>query len=332
MVNKYSGGKGMKKIRIHNDIHYFFCIFAAMLSYSVIGMGAIGGYYGGRLAHAGREVHFLSHSDYQYVLQNGLRVDSCDGDFHLPHINAYGASKDMPKTDVIIVGLKSVRNHDVLPELLRPIIHDNSIVILIQNGIGLEEDLLKIFPGLQIVAGLAFICSAKVGPGHVSHQCYGSINLGNYSCNQEQFEVLLHDILDAGIQAAEVPYMEARWKKAVWNMPFNGMTVALNTSTDRLLKNPATRQLIYDQMMEVIGAANALGVESLTADFADKMMQMTDEMVPYSPSMKLDYDFHRPMEIEYLYTRPIAEAKKAGFDMPKLAMLEAELKFIEELR
>lgn len=295
-------------------------------------MGAIGGYYGGRLAQAGREVHFLSHSDYQYVLQNGLRVDSCDGDFHLPHINAYVASKDMPKTDVIIVGLKSVRNHDVLPELLRPIIHDNSIVILIQNGIGLEEDLLKIFPGLQIVAGLAFICSAKVGPGHVSHQCYGSINLGNYSCNQEQFEVLLHDILDAGIQAAEVPYMEARWKKAVWNMPFNGMTVALNTSTDRLLKNPATRQLIYDQMMEVIGAANALGVESLTADFADKMMQMTDEMVPYSPSMKLDYDFHRPMEIEYLYTRPIAEAKKAGFDMPKLAMLEAELKFIEELR
>lgn len=295
-------------------------------------MGAIGGYYGGRLALAGREVHFLAHSDYQYVLQNGLRVDSCDGDFYLPHINAYAAPKDMPKTDVVIVGLKSVRNHDVLPELLRPIIHDNSIVILIQNGIGLEDDLQKIFPGLRIVAGLAFICSAKVGPGHVSHQCYGSINLGNYSCNQEQFEVLLHDILDAGIQAAEVPYMEARWKKAVWNMPFNGMTVALNTSTDRLLKNPATRQLIYDQMMEVIGAANALGVKELTADFADKMMQMTDEMVPYSPSMKLDYDFHRPMEIEYLYTRPIAEAKKAGFEMPKLAMLEAELKFIEGLR
>ena len=106
------------------------------------------------------------------------------------------------------------------------------------------------------------------------------------------------------------------------------MTVALNTSTDQLMKNPATRQLIYDQMMEVIGAANALGVKELTVEFADKMMQMTDEMVPYSPSMKLDYDYHRPMEIEYLYTRPIAEAKKASFEMPKLAMLEAELKFI----
>ena len=300
-----------------------------MLSYSIIGMGAIGGYYGGRLAKAGREVHFLAHSDYQYVLQNGLRVESCDGDFCLPHINAYATQKDMPKTDVIIVGLKSVKNHDVLPELLRPIVHQNSIVILIQNGIGLEDDLQKEFPGLQIVAGLAFICSAKVGAGHVSHQCYGSINLGNYSCQQEKFEVLLQDMTDAGIQAAEVPYLEARWKKAVWNMPFNGMTVALNTSTDKLLKNPATRQLIYDQMMEVIGAANALGVNTLTSEFADKMMQMTDEMVPYSPSMKLDFDYHRPMEIEYLYTRPIAEAKKVGFEMPKLAMLEAELKFIE---
>lgn len=112
-------------------------------------------------------------------------------------------------------------------------------------------------------------------------------------------------------------------------MPFNGMTVALNTSTDRLLKNPATRKLIYEQMMEVIGAAQALGVKGVDASFADKMMTMTDEMVPYSPSMKLDYDFKRPMEIHYLYTKAIAEAARAGFSMPKLSMLEAELRFIQ---
>lgn len=294
-------------------------------------MGAIGGYYGGRLAHAGLEVHFLSHSDYAYVVELGLRVDSCDGSFYLPHINAYQSPVDMPKTDVVVVGLKSVNNH-LLPEMLAPIIKDDTVVVLIQNGIGLEADLQAKFPQLSIVAGLAFICSSKTEPGHVVHQCYGSINLGNYSCPPDRFAQLMADFQQAGIQTAEVPYEEARWKKAVWNMPFNGMTVALNTSTDRLLGNPATRQLIYDQMMEVIGAANALGVEALTQEFADKMMQMTDEMVPYSPSMKLDYDFHRPMEIYYLYTRPIEEARKAGFDMPKLAMLEAELKFIDALR
>lgn len=298
------------------------------MTYSIIGTGAIGGYYGGRLAHAGRTVRFLLHSDYQYVTEHGLRVDSCDGDFHLPRVEAYADVSDMPQSDVIIVGLKSTNNH-LLPQLLAPLLGDDTTVILIQNGIGLEEDLQKTFPQLSIVAGLAFICSAKAGPGHINHQCYGHINLGNFSCPDDRFQAILADLQEAGIQAAEVPYLEARWKKAVWNMPFNGMTVALNTSTDLLLGNPATRQLIYDQMMEVIRAANALGVSTLTSEFADLMIKMTDEMVPYSPSMKLDFDFHRPMEIPYLYTRPIEEARKAGADMPKLAMLEAQLKFIE---
>ncbi len=274
-------------------------------------------------------MRFLLHSDYEHVLQHGLRVDSCDGNFVLPKVEAYGRVEDMPESDVILVGLKSVNNHDLLPRLLRPLVHEQTTVVLIQNGIGLEEDLQRIFPQLHIVAGLAFICSAKVGPGHICHQDFGALNLGNFSCPDERFQALLADLQDAGLTAAQVPYLEARWRKAVWNMPFNGMTVALNTSTTELLQMPATRKLIYDQMMEVIGAARALGVEALTSEFADKMMAMTDKMVPYSPSMKLDFDNGRPMEIEYLYTRPIAEARKAGFDMPKLAMLEAELRFIE---
>lgn len=299
------------------------------MNYTVIGTGAIGGYYGGRLMKAGNEVNFLLRSDYEYVKEHGLQIDSCDGSFHLDAVKAYNDTKLMPKTDVVLVCLKSI-NNDKLKEMLPPIAKDDTVVVLIQNGIGVEDDLQAVFPKLQIVAGLAFICSSKVAPGRVSHQCYGSINLGNYSCNEQRFHELLADFQKAGIQAAEVPYLEARWRKAVWNMPFNGMTVALNTSTDKLLKNPATRQLIYDQMMEVIGAANALGISALTSEFADKMMSVTDAMVPYSPSMKLDYDFHRRMEIYYLYSRPIAEARKAGFDMPKLAMLEAELKFLEE--
>lgn len=298
------------------------------MNYTVIGTGAIGGFYGGKLHKAGRQVRFLLHTDYEYVREHGLLITSCDGSFHLDNVEAYRDTKQMPKADVVLVGLKSTNNH-LLKDLLAPIITAQTIVVLIQNGIGLEEDLQMEFPSLHIVAGLAFICSSKVGPGKILHQCYGSINLGNYSCPADRFHQLMADFQEAGIEAAEVPYLEARWKKAVWNMPFNGMTVALNASTDKLLKNPATRQLIYDQMMEVIGAANALGVKALTSEFADKMMAMTDAMVPYSPSMKLDYDFHRQMEIPYLYTRPISEAKKVGFNMPKLAMLEAELIFLQ---
>ena len=299
------------------------------MRYGIIGTGAIGGYYGGKLAHSGQEVHFLFHKDYEFVRENGLQVDSCDGSFHLDQVNAYASTTDMPKCDVILVGLKTINNH-MLPKLLPPLLHENSVVVLVQNGIGVEADVQQMFPDTALIAGLAFICSAKTEPGRVNHQCYGSINLGNYSCKDESlFNAILNDFTNAGIQAGSVPYEEARWKKAVWNMPFNGMTVALDTQTDCLLKNPSTRQLIRDLMMEVIDAARHLGVTGLDETFADKMIETTDAMTPYSPSMKLDFDFHRPMEIHYIYTRPIEIARAAGFRMAKLEILEAELRFLQ---
>ncbi|MGM9717102.1 MAG: 2-dehydropantoate 2-reductase [Prevotella sp.] len=298
------------------------------MKYAIIGTGAIGGFYGARLDKAGFEVHFLLHTDYQYVVDHGLTIDSCDGNFTLPSPKVYDSTSEMPQCDVVIVALKTTQNH-LLPSLLPPLLKPDTIILLIQNGIGVEADVQQLFPSQPIAAGMAFICSAKAGPGHINHQFYGNINIGNYSChNPQRYGQMLADFRAAGIGAADVEYLEARWKKAVWNMPFNGMTVALNTTTNRLLSCESTHRLIYDQMLEVIGAAQALGVKNLDTRFADKMIANTIKMPPYSPSMKLDFDFHRPMEINYLYTRPIAEARAAGFAMPKLEMLEAELQFI----
>lgn len=298
------------------------------MKYGVIGVGAIGGYYGSKLAHDGQEVHFLSHSDYQFVKEKGMQIDSCDGSFHIDRPYVYCQPADMPPCDVVLVGLKTINNH-LLKELLPPMLHERTLVVLIQNGIGVEDDVQTMFPNVQLAAGLAFICSAKTEPGRVNHQCYGQINLGNFSCrDQSLLQQVADDFNHSGVKAGLVEYHEARWKKAVWNMPFNGMTVALHTQTDLLLKNPSTRQLIREQMMEVITTARHLGVKNIDGTFADKMIEMTDEMVPYSPSMRLDYDFHRPMEIGYLYTRPLQIAREAGHPMPKLEMLEAELRFL----
>lgn len=302
------------------------------MTYSIIGTGGIGGYYGGRLAQAGHDVHFLLHSDYEYVKEHGLRVDSVNGDFVLPSPQVYDDAAKMPLSDVVLVCLKTTNNH-LLPTLLQNVANEHTIVILIQNGVGVEEDVQRQLPHLQLVAGLAFICTAKVGAGHVNHQCYGQINLANYSCKDEKrLQLIAEQFSQAGIPAAQVEYHEARWKKAVWNMPFNGMTVALNTQTDILLKHPSTRQLIREQMMEIVRTAKQLGVAGVDEVFVDKMIDMTDNMTPYSPSMKLDFDFHRPMEIQYIYTRPLQIARHAGVPMHKLEMLEAELRFLEDGR
>ncbi len=131
------------------------------MKYGIIGTGALGGYFGGRLARIGKDVHFLLHSDYDHVKVNGLKVDSVKGDFVINPINAYKSTKDMPKCDVILVCLKTTNNH-LLPELLQPILHDETIVILVQNGLGAEEDLEAMMPDLKIAGALPFICARKL--------------------------------------------------------------------------------------------------------------------------------------------------------------------------
>lgn len=302
------------------------------MRYGVIGTGAIGGYYGAQLARSGQEVHFLLHSDYEFVREHGMLVHSHLGDFRLEHPHIYKNVRAMPECDVVLVGLKTNNNH-LLAELLPPLLHEGSLVLLIQNGIGVEEDVQRMFPDAWLAAGLAFICSSKTEPGVVNHQFYGSINIGNYSCpDTSLLEHLLAELRAANIEANRVDYATARWRKAVWNMPYNGMTVALQCQTKDLMTNASSRQLIWEQMLEVCRAATALGVKGVDEPFARKMMQMTDDMVPYSPSMRLDWDYHRPMEIHYLYTRPLQLARVAGCPMPRLEMLEAELRFMEAQR
>jgi 2-dehydropantoate 2-reductase len=299
------------------------------IRYGVIGTGALGGFYGGMLAKAGQEVHFLFRSDFEYVQKHGLRVDSILGDFHLPQVNAHKNPAEMPQCDVILVCLKTTGNHH-LPEILRPIVHPGSVVILLQNGLGLEEDLAKQLSEVMFAGGLAFICSNKIGPGHIHHLDYGKLNIASHNVTDHiVLAQVVADFQQAGIHADLLPDLKfARWQKLVWNIPFNGMTVVLNTTTDRLMDNEHTRELSKELMLEVIRGANACGV-SLKESLAQQMIDMTIKMKPYAPSMKLDYDHHRPMEIVYIYSKPIETARKAGFEMHKISMLEKQLRFIQ---
>ena len=298
------------------------------LKYAVIGTGALGGFYGVMLAHAENEVHFLFHNDYDYVLKNGLKVDSVLGDFLVKEVNACNDTTKMPQCDVVLVCLKTT-NNGILKKILPPILHKNSCVILIQNGLGIEAELAAAIPGLSIAGGLAFICSSKLGSGHIQHLDYGKLTLGSYQGdNQAILEQVCADFAAAGVPCEFSDNLKvSRWKKLVWNVPYNGMCVVMNTTTENLMAHPATRELIRDIMLEVIGGANACGAP-VGETYVQNMLDMTLKMKPYAPSMKLDYDFKRPLEIQAIYSAPLAEANRHGYEMPKIKMLEQQLTFI----
>lgn len=298
------------------------------MKYAIIGTGAIGGYFGGKLAQSGKEVHFLFHSDYSYVKEHGLKINSVKGNFELNPINSYASTTDMPKVDVVLVCLKTTQNA-ILPELLTPILHEETIIILIQNGVGVEDDLQNLLPNAKIAGGLAFIGVRKVKPGFIEHLDEGALTIGAFSdISKLKLMEIMDDFEEAGVDCTIEDLAKARWKKLLWNISFNGLSVILNASTKDMLVCASTRKLLNDVMHEVIVAAQHLGV-SLSPSLPDKIIANTDKMVPYFPSMKLDYDYKRPMEIFYIYTKPIAMALLAGVEMPKASVLEAQLKYFQ---
>jgi 2-dehydropantoate 2-reductase len=299
------------------------------LRYGVIGTGGIGGFYGGMLANSGQEVHFLFNSDFDHVRNHGLKVDSIFGNFHLNNVHAYASTKDMPVCDVVLVGLKTTSNY-LLKSLLPPLIGPKTTVILIQNGLGNEARLAADFPQLSIAGGLGFICSGKFGPGYIVHSEHGKITIGSHQGdNLAVLQQVNNDFEAAGVPTeVSEDLLASRWKKLVWNVPYNGLTVVMNALTADLMTHPATYQLCKELMLEIIGAANACGVR-VSPNFAQVMLEYTLDMKPYAPSMKLDFDHKRALEIDAIYTAPLEAAERAGFSMPKVRMLEQQLRFIQ---
>lgn len=302
------------------------------MKYGIIGVGALGGFYGGILANRGCDVHFLFHNDYNYVKENGLKIDSILGDFHLITPNVYSSSKDMPICDVVLVCLKTTNNH-LLPSILKPITNSQTLVILIQNGLNIEKELACKMNDIKIAGGMAFICSNKISKGYISHLDYGKLTVGGYNLDVNAEKKLKQVAID--FEKTNIPFVitpdlnDARWRKLVWNIPYNGMCVALNTITKNIMANKDTRSLIKDLMYEVIEAGNKCGAH-IEKSFADDMFDNTDKMSPYSPSMKLDYDLKRPLEIRAIYSNPLSISASNGYEMVKVKMLEQMLRFIEK--
>jgi 2-dehydropantoate 2-reductase len=302
--------------------------------YAILGTGALGGFYGARLCRAGCDVHFLLHSDFEHVRQHGLVVDSKDGDFVLPRVQAYCDVRDMPRCDVAAVALKATNNH-LLPSLLPRVLAEGGVVLLMQNGLGGEEEAARAAPGHTVLAGLCFLCSNKVGPGHICHSDYGAVRFAQYAADgtvagvSDGMRAISQDFAAAGIEVDLLDdLLLARWQKLVWNVPMSGLSVVLDTDTGALMADPHTRALAENIMREVVAGALACG-RHVDDSFVRKMLDMTVAMKPYRASLKVDFDDHRPMEVEAIYGNPLRAAQQAGAAMPLVETLYRQLKFLD---
>jgi len=294
----------------------------------VIGAGALGLYYGALLQRAGNEVRFLLRRDYEAIIAGGLGVTSPAGEFHLDRVLGFRRPEEMGEVDLVLVGLKTFAN-DRLVELVSPLLGADSAVLTLQNGLGNEELLAASFGAERVLGGVAFLCANRGVPGTVHHLGVGMIRLGEamggLSARAQRLAGLFRA---AGVKCEAVADLaKARWEKLVWNIPFNGLCALTALPTGQLLARPELRREVLALMDEVVGGANVQGLSAPIdgAAFSARMIEMTEGMGDYRPSMLIDREEGRPLELEAIYGIPLARAATRGAEMARVRLLHALL-------
>ncbi len=295
---------------------------------AVVGSGAVGGYYGARLALGGHDVHFLLRSDFEQVRRRGLTIRSgSQGEARLHPVSCHENTESIGPVDLVIIALKATAN-DSLPDLIPPLLHDVTALLTLQNGLGNEEFLAHHFGAERVMGGLCFVCLNRTAPGEIHHIDHGLVSLGEYArAPQERTRALQAEWQRCGVPCQlEENLLAARWRKLVWNVPFNGLAIAAGgADVARILADPDLFRRARTLMAEILEAATAVGV-SIPDEFAEEMIAKTRTMGSYRPSSLIDFECGREVEIEAIWAEPLRQAEAAGIRLPELRRLLAEIR------
>lgn len=289
---------------------------------AVVGAGAVGSYYGARLAEGGLDVKFLLRSDYTHVKEHGFKVESVAGSFHLKNVQCAQKSKDIGAVDIVIVAWKTTANK-YYDEVIRPLLHENTVIITLQNGLGNVEQLAHLFGAERVFGGLCFVCINRLSKGVISHTASGLVRLGRYQCSdRDLLDDLVKILSDGGIHCEAVDNLEkAQWMKLVWNIPFNGLTISEGgIDTEALLNIKGMDKRIMEIMKEIQSVAQALG-HKIEDSFLERQVVITKPMGKYRPSSMIDFIEGREVELNAIWEEPLRVAKACAIETPEIKHL-----------
>ena len=219
-----------------------------------------------------------------------------------------------------------------LPPLIAPLLGEQTMILTLQNGLGNEEFLAEHFGAERILGGLCYICLNRTAPEVVERFDSGRLAIGEFRGHPRP---RLHDIAwefkRCGVVCSVIADVALeRWRKLVWNIPFNGLAVtAGGLDTAAILADDGLRQLALELMDETIAIANACDHALPTAVALDQMKR-TETMGAYKPSTLIDYLAGRPLEIEAIWGEPLRRARAAGVKTPQLEKLHHQLVALDQ--
>jgi 2-dehydropantoate 2-reductase len=258
-------------------------------------------------------------SDLDHVKAHGLQILSPEGNAHITEVHCHHSPADIGPCDLVIIALKSTSNSALL-DLIPPLLKPNTMLLTLQNGLGNEEFLAENFGGHRVLGGLCFVCINRISPGVIQHIAQGQISMGEFNgLPQSRTRAVAAEFRQCGVPCEVAESLaEARWRKLVWNIPFNGLSISAGCiDTETILRSAPLESLVFALMKEIIETAGKLG-HPLPKGLAEDMIARTKTMARYKTSSLIDFIEGREVEVEPIWGEPLRRAAAQGLEMPKL--------------
>jgi 2-dehydropantoate 2-reductase len=326
----------------------------------IVGAGAVGAFNASRLALVpSTQVSVICRSNYSAVHSNGFSISSPKyGSYtftpHHTFANPRQAIDSNIKWDYIVVSTKALPDVSDDSEILEGLVSQGTAIVLVQNGLGIEEPYLKRFPSAIVLSGVTIVSAAQTSPGVIKHNRWTRISVGPYlpgstsstGNNEKEREAIESNsrfvqlLKDGEIQDAEEyshsKLQMVRWHKIAINASMNPSAVLSNgTTNNAMAMDPELYIHLKGVMDEVLSTAPKVLGTPLPKEFAtsEAILKSTRKNTSGSkPSMLLDWENGKQMELEVILGNPIRIAREKGLEMPRLQTLYALLRKAQENR
>jgi 2-dehydropantoate 2-reductase len=296
----------------------------------VMAAGAVGGYFGGRLAAAGHDVIFFARgANLDAIRKNGLIIESPSGNLNLASVNVTDDPGRVAPVDIVLFAVK-MWDLEIAAESLRPLIGSRTQVITLQNGIDAVERTAPILGGDHVAGGTAQIVSVIAAPGVIKHSSKVAIlRCGRIDRHSDPTLVAFVEAgKEAGFDVSLSDDIERDlWVKFVMLSGTSGITAATREPIGRVLADPDTRALFLSLMQETVALARAKGVR-LPEDFAHERLHFIETNFPFDMKASMANDIERGnrLELDWLAGRVVELGRALGVPTPANAVVYAVLK------
>ena len=297
----------------------------------VYGAGAVGGFFGGLLAHAGEDVRFVARGAQREALQtSGLRIESrLRGTIVIPSVAVSDSAATGGSVDLILVCVKTQQTAGILDDLAA-VVGEQTVIVPLQNGVEADEELAGRFPHAIVLPAVVYVGATLDAPGTVSHVAAGTIGIG--AMRERDLAVLpaIRDLLARTGQPIHISndIQRERWHKLMWNAAFNSVSGITGRVPAELVSLQDTRALVLAIMNEVLAVGRACGVDLRQEDI-DRHIAWTEGAAGLRTSTMVDRERGRAMESDGLVGVIVRKGRGVGVPTPCSAVVYALLNAID---